>query len=66
MSPSRDELVSSPESLYIPYTNSISIITPVATRARESEGISMMSVMLVSYGQGAKGNKGVSYYDATL
>jgi hypothetical protein len=37
-----------------------------ATRAREGEGLVMMLVMLVSYEQGAKGNKGVSYYDATL
>ena len=30
------------------------------------EGISMMSVMLVSYEQGAKGDKRVSYYNMTL
>jgi hypothetical protein len=34
-----------------------------ATRLEKSEGI---SVMLVSYVQGAEGNKGVSYYNATL
>ena len=37
-----------------------------ATRARESEGLSVMAVMLVSCVQGAEGNKGVSYYNATL
>ena len=30
------------------------------------EGISLMSVMLVSYEQGAKGDKRVSYYNTTL
>jgi hypothetical protein len=35
-------------------------------KARESEGISVMLVMLVGYEQGAKGNKGGSYYNATL
>ena len=37
-----------------------------ATRARKGEGLVMLSVMLVNYDQGAKGNKGGSYYNATL
>jgi hypothetical protein len=35
-------------------------------KAREDEGFSMMLVMLVSYVQGAKGDMGVSYYNAAL
>ena len=39
-------------------------------KARESEGLWVMLLVIVSYVQGAKGNKGVSYYtrhyEATL
>ena len=35
-------------------------------KARESEGLSVMLVILDSYVQGAEGNKGVSYYNTTL
>ena len=37
-----------------------------ATRTQRVKESRLVLVMLVSYVQGAKGNKGVSYYNATL
>ena len=39
---------------------------PRGHKGSGGEGISMMSVMLISYEQGAKGDKRVSYYNTTL